>query len=366
MSNGYSVLHEILLHGIEENASDWHICEGRAIGIRSKGEIVTLGVLAEKSLFDSIVETMVPERARVSLEETGDADFAFVEPEIGRFRANLHLQRGTRALTLRHVKSDVPTVDDLSLPPKILDLIEYKDGIVFVTGSTGSGKSTTMACMLNHLNANYRKHVITVEDPIEYTFEDKKCIFEQREVGLDTSSFDSALKHALRQDPDVIVIGELRSKESVQTALSAAETGHLLLTTLHTITASQSIERILDFFPYEERGGILKALAGSLRAIVCQRLVPRTFEPGLVPINEILINTPVIRRLLLDDKVDKLEAAIAASQPDGMQSFNQALLHRINEGAISEETGLSYSSKPESLKMNLKGIFLSEDGGIVG
>ncbi len=365
MSENNSVLHDILIHGIEENASDWHIREGAAIGIRSRGEINTLGILADSSLMDMVMETMVPENMRQKLEDTGDADFAFVEPEVGRFRANLHLQRGKRSLTLRHVKDAVPQISELSLPSIILDLCEYKDGIVFVTGSTGSGKSTTLACMIEHINENFRRHIITIEDPIEYNFNDRRSIVEQREVGLDTISFESALHHAMRQDPDVVVIGELRTKDSVETAIAAAETGHLVMTTLHTMNAPQTIERILDFFGHEERRAVLKVLAGSLRAIICQRLVPRTFESGVVPINEILINTPVVRRLLLDDDVEKLDGAIAASIGDGMMSFNQSLLQRINDGDISEETGLSYSSKPEALKMNLKGIFLSEDGGIV-
>lgn len=361
-----TVLHDILIHGIEEKASDWHIREGAAIGIRTKGVIESIGILADSTLMDEVMETMVTDSARKKLEETGDADFAFVEDGVGRFRANLHLQRGMRALTLRHVQETVPSIDKLGLPPVILDVTDFKDGIIFVTGSTGSGKSTTLACMIEYMNKNSSRHIITIEDPIEYIFHDRRSIIEQREVGLDTISFDSALHHAMRQDPDVVVLGELRSKDSVETALSAAETGHLVMSTLHTMNAPQSIERILDFFNQEERGGILKALAGTLRAIICQRLVPRTFEAGVVPINEILLNTPLVRRMILDDDIEKLDGAIAASAADGMMTFNQSILQRINEGDISEETGMSYSSKPETLKMNLKGIFLSEDGGIVG
>ncbi len=363
---GESVLHNVLLHGVEEKASDWHIRENTAIGIRTKGVIVNTGILADTELFDEIVETLVPESAQEKFANIGDADFAFNEEGIGRFRANLHLQRGMRGLTLRHVKSQVPTIEELCLPKILLSLAEHRAGIIFVTGSTGSGKSTTLACMIEHINSNYSKHIITVEDPIEYDFSDRLSIIEQREVGLDTVSFDSALKHALRQDPDIIVLGELRSKESVETALSAGETGHLVLTTLHTTTASQSINRLLDYFEAAERENLLKSLANSLVAIVCQRLIPRTVQKGLVPINEIMINTPVITKLLLDDKVDSLDMAIEASGKDGMSSFNSSILERINAGEISEETGLDYSTNPESLKMNLQGIFLSEQGGIVG
>lgn len=365
MNEGYSVLHDILIHGIDEKASDWHIREGAAIGIRTNGEIQSIGILADTELMDRMMETMVPDTARKKLEDNGDADFAFVEEDVGRFRANLHLQRGMRALTLRHVQDTVPSLEQLGLPPVILDVTGFKDGIVFVTGSTGSGKSTTLACMIEYINVGSPRHIITIEDPIEYVFKDRRSIIEQREVGLDTISFESALHHVLRQDPDVIILGELRSKESVETAIAASETGHLVMSTLHTMNAPQTIERILDFFTHDERDGILKALAGSLRAIVCQRLVPRTFESGVVPINEVMLNTPLVRRMLLDGTVEKLDGAIAASTGDGMMTFNQSILERINDGDISEETGISYSSKPEALKMNLKGIFLSEDGGIV-
>jgi len=364
--DGESVLREILEHGIEENASDWHIRENAAIGIRVKGSIRTLGILGDTELFDRIMDTMLPESTRKIFEELGDADFAFDEVGIGRFRANLHLQRGNRALTLRHVKSTVPSIEVLRLPPVILDLTTKKDGLVIVTGSTGSGKSTTLACMINHINNLYRRHIITVEDPIEFTFEDNMCLIEQREVGLDTVSFNSALKHALRQDPDIIVLGELRSKESVETALSAAETGHLVLTTLHTNSASQTLHRILDYFPQADHTSLLKILSNTLRGIVCQKLIPLTFDTGVVPITEVLVGTPVVKQLINQGEIDKLDSAIMASSDDGMISFNTSIFNRINEGYISEEAGFSYSTNPDELKMNLKGIFLNETGGIIG
>ncbi|MGL4853861.1 MAG: type IV pilus twitching motility protein PilT [Lentisphaeria bacterium] len=368
MSSFGVTLRNILEHGISQNASDWHIREGSGVGIRVKGEIQSIGILADKSLMDSIMENInenVNSSVASKLEETGDADFAFIEPGVGRFRANLHLQRGMRCITLRHVKDKVPSCEQLELPPIILEIARYRDGIVFVTGSTGSGKSTTLACMIEHINENFPRHIITVEDPIEYDFQDMLSIVEQREVGLDTISFDSALRHALRQDPDVIVIGELRSRDSVEAALAAAETGHLVLTTLHTTTAPQAISRLIDFFSHEERLSIMKSLANSLRAVICQRLVPRVMAAGVVPINEIMINTPVVRRLLLDGKIDSLSAAISSSAADGMMTFNNSILDRINEGLISEEIGLSYSSNPDALSMNLKGIFITEGNGII-
>ena len=361
-----SVLREILEHGINENASDWHIRENAAIGIRVKGSVRTLGILGDTELFDQVMDTMLPESTRKVFEEIGDADFAFDEEGIGRFRANLHLQRGSRALTLRHVKNDVPPIETLNLPRVVLDLASSKDGLVIVTGSTGSGKSTTLACMINHINDSSRRHIITIEDPIEFTFTDHKCLIEQREVGLDTVSFSSALKHALRQDPDIIVLGELRSKDSVETALAAAETGHLVLTTLHTNSASQTLNRILDYFPQVEQLALLKILSNILRGVICQKLIPLTFDKGVVPITEVLVGTPVVRRLISQGDIDKLDSAIAGSSNDGMISFNTSIFNRINEGFISEEVGFSYSSNADELKMNLKGIFLNETGGIIG
>jgi twitching motility protein PilT len=363
---GRSVLREILEHGIEENASDWHIRENAAIGIRVKGSIRTLGILGDTELFDQIMDTMLPDTTRKVFEKTGDVDFAFDEEGIGRFRANLHFQRGNRALTLRHVKSEVPPIEALNLPPVVLDLASSKDGLVIVTGSTGSGKSTTLACMLNHINDSYRRHVVTIEDPIEFTFKDNLCLIEQREVGLDTVSFNSALKHALRQDPDIIVLGELRSKDSVETAVAAAETGHLVMTTLHTNSASQTLHRILDYFPQAEHLSLLKILANILRGVICQKLIPLTFDSGVVPITEVLVGTPVVKRLIGQGEIDKLDSAIASSSDDGMISFNTSIFNRINEGFISEEVGFTYSSNPDELKMNLKGIFLNETGGIIG
>ncbi|MCK5905851.1 MAG: PilT/PilU family type 4a pilus ATPase, partial [Gammaproteobacteria bacterium] len=331
-----------------------------------KGSIRTLGILGDTSLFDRIMETMLPESSRKVFEELGDVDFAFDEEEIGRFRANLHLQRGNRSLTLRHVKNEVPPIEALNLPHVVLDLASSKDGLVVVTGSTGSGKSTTLACMINHINDSYRRHIITIEDPIEFTFTDHKCLIEQREVGLDTVSFSSALKHALRQDPDIIVLGELRSKDSVETAIAAADTGHLVLTTLHSNSAAQTLHRILDYFPQSEHSALLEILSNILRGVICQKLIPLTFDEGVVPITEVLVGTPVVKRLISQGEIDKLDSAIMGSSDDGMVSFNTSIFNRINEGFISEEVGFSYSSNPDELKMNLKGIFLNETGGIIG
>jgi twitching motility protein PilT len=358
-----TVLHDILSTGVSENASDWHIREGSNVGLRIDGSLVEVDFSTDREFLEQAIEQMTEESHRTKLLETGDADLALAEDGVGRFRVNLHRQRGMIAMTLRHVKGDIPVVEDIGLPPVLRKISENHNGIIFVTGTTGSGKSTTLAAMIGHMNARMNRHIITIEDPIEYNFPDNQCIIEQREVGIDCSTFDSALTHALRQDPDVIVVGEMRNRESFETALTAAETGHLVMTTLHTKDAAQSIMRILDLYPNEERESVRKSLAECLRAIVCQRLVPKATGKGVVPVNEILINTPIVNKLIDDGRIGKLSQAIEGGDDQGMMSFNSRLLELVNDGVISEETALATSDNPSALQMNLKGIFLSDAGG---
>jgi twitching motility protein PilT len=292
-------------------------------------------------------------------EKTGDLDISHFEDNIGRFRVNIHRQRGVTSINCRWVKNQLMTFEQLGLPDVIQAIAEASRGIVILTGTTGSGKSTTMAAMLEHINTEFAKHVITIEDPIEYEFEDKSSYFEQREVGIDTISFSSALKHVLRQDPDVIMIGEMRDKFSFEAALQAADTGHLVMTTLHASNASQTINRILDFYDQSEQAPIREALANNLHAIISQRLVPLAVEDGRAPATEIMINSPMVNKLMREDRLDKLSAAIAAGQNEGMMTFNQSLLRLVNDGIISEEDALEYSDNPEALRMNFQGIFLS-------
>ncbi|MCK5805462.1 MAG: PilT/PilU family type 4a pilus ATPase [Lentisphaeria bacterium] len=358
-----TVLHDILATGVAEGASDWHIREGFNVALRLDGRLVEVDFMTSKEFLEEAIEEMTEESHRVTFDKTGDADFALQEEGVGRFRVNLHRQRGNLAMTMRHVKDEVPDVNDLGLPSVLKQIAEHTNGIVFITGTTGSGKSTTLATMIRHMNETMNRHLITVEDPIEYTFTDGSCIIEQREVGLDCISFESALIHALRQDPDVIIVGEMRNRESFETALTAAETGHLVLTTLHTKDAPQSILRILDMYPHDERESVRKSLAEALRAIVCQRLVPKATGKGVAPVNEILVNTPIVTKLIDDDQLGKLDQAIEGGGEDGMMSFNKRLLELVNDGIISEEVALRTSDNPAALKMNLKGIFLSDAGG---
>lgn len=364
---GKSAFRAILETGIEAGASDWHIREDSTVILRVDAQLVEISdFTVTPQYLDQAIGDIVSERDMKKYEETGDADFAWSEDDVGRFRINFHRQRGLRSLTFRHVKDKVPNLQALGLPDVLLKLAESERGIILVTGTTGSGKSTSMACMLQHMNQSFARHIITIEDPIEYIFEDNRCVFEQREVGLDCISFDSALVAALRQDPDVIVVGEMRRRESFDAALTAADTGHMVMSTLHTSNAAQSIQRILDFYPNEERREILLALANNLRAIVCQRLMPRAIGKGVAPALEVMINTAVVRKLLEEDRVNSLMQAIEASRGDGMQSFNQCLMDLVNAGKITEEVALSRATNPEALKMNLRGIFLGNDGGIIG
>ncbi len=363
MPEVHSILHDVLSTGVEEGASDWHIRENRPVGLRIDQQLVELDFVTDSEFVEQAVRQIMSPRLLQVYEETGDADFAFIEEGVGRFRANLHRQKGLMALTLRYVKGTVPPIEELGLPPVVLTVAERPRGIIIVTGTTGSGKSTTLACMIEHMNNTMSRHIVTIEDPIEYSFADNQCIIEQREVGLDTVSFNSALVHVLRQDPDVIVIGEMRDRTTFETAVTAAETGHLVMTTLHTQTAAQSVIRLLDLYPEEEREAVRRTLAVSLCAIICQRLVPRASGHGVVPAVEILINTPIVSKLIAENRLGKLPSAIEAGEEDGMMSFNRCLLNLVNEGIITEETALAASNNPQGLAMNLKGIFLSTDGG---
>jgi len=238
-------------------------------------------------------------------------------------------------------------------------IAEAPRGIVLVSGATGCGKSTSLAAMIEHINESSKKHVITLEDPIEYVFEDNQSVIEQREIGLDTASFTMGLKHILRQDPDIIMIGEMRDGISVTAAINSADTGHLVLSTVHTTNASQGVSRVLEFFKADEREQVRRQLAATLKAIVCQRMVP-SIEGSVIPAQEILMNTPIVRKLIEENRLDKLSAAIETGTEDGMLSFNQHLFQLVKDGKITKEAALAKASNPQALEMNFQGIFLDE------
>jgi twitching motility protein PilT len=284
---------------------------------------------------------------------------------VGRFRTNVFQQGGKWALAMRHVKSQVPTFDQLGLVPVCKEVAESQRGIVLLAGTTGSGKSTTLAAMIEHVNENYKKHIVTLEDPIEYVFEDNQSIIEQREVGLDTASFVRGLRSVLRQDPDIIMIGEMRDSISFQSAISAADTGHLVLSTIHTTNAATSVGRILDFFQAEERDTIRRQLASTLRAVICQRMVP-TVEGHVTPAQEIMVNSGVVRKMIEENRLEKLSAAIETGRDEGMQSFNQALYDLVKAGKVTKEAALEKATNAQALEMMFQGIFLSGGNRILG
>ncbi len=356
----------ILKYAVNVGASDIHLKPNKQPILRVSAQLVHVEADAPTdSDMIKIAQLIVPEFLRERFNHDREVDFSYFVPEIGRFRTNIYTQRGQVNVAMRYVKSKVPNFNALNLPEVLKKLAMSERGIILVAGATGSGKSTTLACMLEYVNSHDKCHIITMEDPIEYVFEDKQCIINQREVGLDTMSFGAALKNVLRQDPDVIMVGEMRDAESFSAAITAAETGHLVMTTVHSNNATQTIVRVLDFFPMEEREQILRALAGCLTAIICQRMIPAR-EGGAVPAVEILINTPVVRKLLEEQKLEKLSSALEAGSDDGMQSFNQSIYKLIKAGMISEEDGVLKSSNPDQLRMNLKGIFLDESRRIIG
>src|SRR5271157_173029 len=292
------LFYKILKTAIEGGASDVHLKIGTPVVFRINRELIAVdSPHPTPEWMAKIVEAVAPVHLKKRLDQEREIDFSYYVPSIGRFRTNLFQQRGQWCLAMRYVKTIVPSFEELGLLPQIKQIAESPRGIVLLTGSTGCGKSTTLAAMIEHINANFKKHLITLEDPIEYVFEDNQCVIEQREVGLDTLSFHHALKHVLRQDPDVIMIGEMRDSISFTAAMSAADTGHLVLSTVHTTNASQSVNRILDFFKAEEREQIRRQLSGTLQAVVCQRMVT-TIAGSMTPALEILINTATVKKLI--------------------------------------------------------------------
>jgi twitching motility protein PilT len=360
------LFHKILRTAVDGHASDVHIKVGTPIVVRINRQLIAIEApIPTAQWMDTVVEHIVPKHARKKLEEEREVDFSYFVPGIGRFRTNIFQQRGEFCLAMRYVKTQVPSFEELGLLPILKDIADSPRGIVLLAGSTGCGKSTTLAAMIEHINNHHKRHIITMEDPIEYVFEDNQSVIEQREVGLDTVSFNHALRHVLRQDPDVIMIGEMRDAISFAAAMSAADTGHLVLSTLHTTNAAQGVIRILDFFKADEREQVRRQLAGTLQAIVCQRMVT-TVHGTVTPAQEILINTGTVRKILEENRLDKLAAAIETGVEDGMQNFNQALFQLVKAGKVTEKDALAKATNPQALEMNFKGIFLDEGRRILG
>lgn len=358
-------LQRIVAYALDNGASDIHLKVSRPPAIRIEGVLrfTKIHETTESDMIRFLDEIMSPQQ-KESFIETGDADFAVTLPDLGRFRINCYRQRGTTAMALRYVKSDVPDFQSLHLPEKAMERISsLARGLVLVTGTTSSGKSTTLAAVIDRINETRQSHIVTLEDPIEYLHTDKKCSVAQREVMIDTKDFKTGLRAIMREDPNVILIGELRDAETFQTCLGAAETGHLVFSTLHTTNVTMTINRILDMFPSEQHEQIRSQLANQLRAIVSQRLLPTADGKGRVPAVEVMFNDPGIISLIRDGEIERIPNAIADGVEDGMQTFNMALVNLVKQKTVTQEAAEWASDNPDALKMNLQGIFGSRDRG---
>jgi twitching motility protein PilT len=349
-------------------ASDLHLKVGQKPILRVNTIIHEVGtkVLAAEEVKRMLYEIM-SELQRERFEVEHDLDFAYSIPGVGRFRINVFMERGVMAAAMRRVNTSIPSFADLNLPPSTKRLSEMEQGLIIVAGPTGSGKSTTLACILDHINITQKLHIVTVEDPIEYLFTDKKSFVNQREIGIDVPDFHQALKHVVRQDPDVILVGEMRDYVSFDAALMAAETGHLVFATIHASSAPQCIGRLLDLFPTERQPLIRQSLAFNLKAILCQRLLPACKEGvKVVPAVEVLYNNAIASKLIMNAEDKKLADLIRASKEEGMQDINMSLVELINLGLVTKKAALQYSPNAEQLKMNLQGIYLGDDHKILG
>ena len=351
---------------MEHEASDLHLKAGQPGMMRLRGAITKMAncpVLTQEHMEKLIYPILSPAQ-RETLEKTGGADFAWV---IGndecRFRVNLFKQRGKLALVARRVNTHVPSFEKLGLPPSIEKLCHFDQGLIILAGVTGSGKSTTIASMLDYMNAREALHILTIEDPIEFVFQDRMSIVNQREVGLDVCDWKTALKHAVREDPDVILVGEMRDAETFEAGVHAAETGHVVFGTVHASTAASTIGRILDLFPPNQHHAVRMSLAFNLRAVVAQKLIP-AIKPGVqrVPTNEIMIVNPTIRELIIKAEDKKLPDAIRIGFLEGMLDFTESLRLLVERGDIDKATALEFAPNPEQLKMALKGIKVAAPG----
>ena len=366
MDDPLKLFYQILDVVVKANGSDIHLKPEAPVRARIRGALTALDCPWTSSQWlKDVIHRIVPPQIREKFEKSRQVDFSYHAPGIGRFRTNVYHQRGEEAIAMRFVRNQAPKLEDLGLPPILKDISLSERGIVLIAGTTGSGKSTTMAAMIEHINENQAKNIITLEDPIEFMFEDNQCDIKQREVGVDVPSFAEGLRGVLRQDPDIILIGEMRDALSFSAALSAADTGHLVFSTLHVTNAAQGIGRVLDFFKPDEREHVRQQLAGTLKAIICQRMI-RKIDGGVVPALEILLNTVTVRKMIEQNRLETLPAAIETGNDDGMQNFNQALLKLVKEKLVSEEEALAKASNPAALEMNLKGIFLSQSTRILG
>ena len=340
---------------LELNGSDLHLKVGSAPKARIKGVLVNLS--DSPTIGDDvkkIINTIMTQSQKKMFLESRDSDFLHTEPELGYFRTNVFQQSGKISLVMRHIPFNIKSIDDLKLSPVLKKMSGLSRGLVLVTGTTGSGKSTTLAAMIDHINTNFSKHIITIEDPIEFVHQDKHCLINQRGVGHDTPTFAEGLRRALRQDPDVILIGEMRDFETISAVITAAETGHLVFSTVHTTNAPQTVERILNTYPGDLQEQIRLQLSLTLSGVISQRLLPRKDEPGRVAALEIMVATPTVRKLILDGETGKLRDAIADGETEGMQTFNQVLLKLYLDRKVDLREAVNASDRSDELLLKIR------------
>ena len=356
------MLEQILKKALQLKASDIHLKVGTKPTIRGEGGLERLEEfpVITVELMDIFLESVFKgqPKKRTELEEKGQVDLSYTIPQVSRFRVNVYKQRGTYAIAFRVIPFDVPLFKELNLPPVMLETaLKHSAGLILVTGPTGSGKSTSIASIINEINKRSRKVIITIEDPIEYLFKDIMCFISQREVGLDTPSFLEGLRAALREDPDIIFVGEIRDPETAKTALHAAETGHLVFSTLHTIDSVETINRFIGMFPAEFREQVRQMLASTLLAVFSQRLVPKKDGSGKIPVVEVMIMTGTIREAILENRLHDIPDLIEKGKSVyGSQTFDQHLEELYKKGLIDFETALLYARKPADLELKLRGI----------
>ena len=359
-------LKELLAEMVARQASDMHIRVGVPPMLRIDGLLTPVETdPPTTTVVDEYINQILNEDQRRRFEARNEMDLALGVAKMGRFRVNIYRQRGTPGLAIRAVNTVIPSFSQLNLPEAIKKICQERRGLIILTGTTGSGKSTTLAAMIEEINMTRTENIVTIEDPVEYMFRDRQSIICQREVGGDTESFGAALRHAFRQDPDVIMIGEIRDAETMMIALTAADTGHLVLTTLHTMNAIETLSRIISFFPPHQHQQIRLLLSGTLSAVISQRLLPRCDGPGRIPATEVMIGTAAIRDAILDpEKTSTIYDLIASGGIQyGMQTFDQSIMHWYRQNVITYEIAMTQATNPDDFDLRVRGITGAADRG---